>query len=184
LRCNRSGVSLATLDGIFFDPASEGSRLMLWVKGGLGEDEKREIKRRMYRGRVEAALQGNIVAGGNAPYGYRFEHWGRKGYQKNLVIDEGQAATMRMIYELLAHGRDGRRCGTCAVANYLNEELRLHSPKGKMWHPATILAMVRRPLYRGEWAWRRRARPQAKAHGGAGQRQRPPPPLPPPETEG
>jgi len=111
------------------------------------------------RGRAERGL-----ATGGPAFGYRTEpiltgqldshgHPIAAGY--NLVIDEGQAEVVRRIFELYANGE-----GLRSVARLLNQE-RVPSPRPRAansrpsWSPSALQAILRNPIYRGEYVWNR-----------------------------
>lgn len=152
--CEQAGVRLATPDGIFFDPASPGSRMLLWVKGGMGEDEIRESRRRMMQGKQEAVRKGHLPHG-TPPYGYRFQHYGRKRSEKRLVIHDEEARIVRFIFHALTYGIEGvGPVGTRRLARHLTEVMGVASPTNGRWCQTEIGRLLRNPVYRGEWAWR------------------------------
>src|SRR5262249_31190892 len=100
-------------------------------------------------GKMEATKQGKIVSA-FAPFGYRFEHYGKKASEKRLVVNDAQAEVVRMIFTLIAEGKFSTR----GLALYLTETLKIPGPAGGRWYAARINKIVRDRLYLGEWAWR------------------------------
>jgi hypothetical protein len=67
----------------------------------LAEAERASFVERAANGRQAKIKRGHYPGGGQPPYGYRVEG---RGAETQLVIDEEQAAIVRMIFQLFAYG--------------------------------------------------------------------------------
>jgi len=85
------------------------------------EYSSRENAKHTRRAMLENARQG-FWNGSRPPFGYRTELRDRRGGKdkKVLVIDEGEAKVIRLIFDLY-RGAEGKARGIKAIANYLNE---------------------------------------------------------------
>jgi site-specific DNA recombinase len=126
----KAGVKVYDFDGrtIEFDLGDD-------VKAVLGEEEKRAIGRRVKQARAGRVRNG-LVAGGNAPYGYRWEN-------KALVTVPGQAAIVGRIFADYASGMGQR-----AIVRTLNAD-GIPAPSGRDWQQSTISRILAQPLYVG-----------------------------------
>jgi site-specific DNA recombinase len=77
------------------EDTAEG-RLLLNVSGVVAEFEREKIRERTSRGKREKARRGFYVQPKSCPFGYRPDP-ARPGH---LILDEGQAAVVRLIYRL------------------------------------------------------------------------------------
>ena len=154
--CAEREISLATPQGIFYRPGNEDDDFLTDIRGAFSKREKRQIARRMMRGRIEATEQGCLVQA-EAPYGYRFERYGRRPSDKRLVIVPEQGEVIELIFRLTAFGPDEatQNFGSVRTCEYLNEVLRIPSPRGRRWLPTVVKRMIRNPVYRGEWYYGR-----------------------------
>ena len=85
--------------GVFFqndniNTFDEGSELRLSIMSSIAQDELRKLSSRVKFGHQQAIKQ-NVVLGNDRIFGYRKEN-------KRLVIDEGQSAMVRELFELYA----------------------------------------------------------------------------------
>ena len=67
----------------------------------FAEVERAALVERTVAGRQAKITRGHYPGGGQPPYGYRVEG---RGPETQLVIDEEQAAVVRMIFQLFAYG--------------------------------------------------------------------------------
>ena len=77
------------------------------------------------------------------------EALGNRGRRKKKVaINEGEAATVRRIYELYLSGHEGRTMGIKEIAKHLNE--RNHLMRGRPWRIQMVHKMLSSRSYLGE----------------------------------
>ena len=74
-------------------------QLLLQIQGAVAEYERAVLGERFRRGKLQKARAGHWVAA-RAPYGYRYVPK-RDGVPGHLVIDEAEAAVVRMMYRWL-----------------------------------------------------------------------------------
>jgi site-specific DNA recombinase len=74
-------------------------QLLLQIQGAIAEYERAVLSERMRRGKLQQARAGHWI-GGKAPYGYTYipHHNGVRGH---LVVDEGEAEFVRLLYRWL-----------------------------------------------------------------------------------
>lgn len=102
------GVNLICVeDGI--DSASAAGKILFPVLAGVAELERENIQAQTMAGRWQKAREGKWN-GGQAPYGYRIE-------DGVLVIDDSEAALVRLIYDKYVH----TNLGINGVAKWLGE---------------------------------------------------------------
>lgn len=110
-----------------------------------GESEKISIRT---ANSLHILTEAGCFTGGICPYGYTFVQTGRTNKRKqpvnDLAICEEEAVVVRLMFRLAAYEGYGAQ----RIANYLNER-GIKNRAGKNWHPATIQAMLRNPLYIG-----------------------------------
>ena len=88
------GVNLICVeDGI--DSASAAGKILFPVLAGVAELERENIQAQTMAGRWQKAREGKWN-GGQAPYGYRIE-------DGVLVIEDSEAALVRLIYDKYVH---------------------------------------------------------------------------------
>ena len=126
------------------------------IKALLAEAELEKIAERTHRGRRQKVLEGNIIGGGSAPYGYSYVGRGR---DRKLAINPEEAAVVQTIFALYAYGEAGKRYTVPDIMLYLNT----HQPTtpGRVdyirkrstgeWATATIYRILRRRAYIGEY---------------------------------
>jgi site-specific DNA recombinase len=116
----------------------EGS-LLLNVKGIISEYERAKIVERTVRGKLEKARRGLVVA--SYPYGYRPD----PASPGRLVINEPEAATIRMIYAWLIDEQRSTR-------SIVDELRRLGVPSskpGRQWGPTQVRRILQSARYTG-----------------------------------
>jgi site-specific DNA recombinase len=130
------------------DPAGEMARRIFSV---FDEYQSKENAKHTARGMLENARQG-FFNGAGAPFGYRAvetENLGNRGRRKKkLGIHEGEAATVRRIYEIYLAGYEGRSLGIKEIAKHLNE--RGQMMRGKPWRIQKVHHVLSCSTYTGE----------------------------------
>jgi len=128
------------------DTSTPIGRTVFQVLGLTAEWERESIITRTTTGRLQRLKEGHW-AGGPAPFGYNYDR-----ETKNLVINEEEAAIVRMVYNLYASGKS-----LGAIAEQLNKAL--VSPRGKTskgWYRTGIRETLINPAYKGEAILNRR----------------------------
>jgi DNA invertase Pin-like site-specific DNA recombinase len=131
-RFEAAGVAVYEFDRpepVTFDLASD-------VRAAVAQDEKRKIGQRVKLARA-GRVRAGLVAGGNAPYGYRWE-------DKALAIDVARATVVRRIFADYASG-----VGQRAIVRALNAE-GIPGPTGGAWQQSSISRVLSQPIYRGQ----------------------------------
>jgi site-specific DNA recombinase len=131
-RFEAAGVAVYEFDRrepVTFDLASD-------VRAAVAQDEKRKIGERVKLARA-GRVRAGLVAGGNAPYGYRWE-------DKLLVIVAAQAVVVRRIFKDYASG-----LGQRAIVRALNAE-GIPGPSGGIWQQSSISRVLSQPIYVGQ----------------------------------
>lgn len=86
--------------------------------------------------------------GGGLAYGYKYIRTGRTNKRKqevnDLAIREDEAEVVRIMFTKARY----EGYGSQRVANYLTKN-GIKNREGKNWHPSTIKAILRNPLYIG-----------------------------------
>ena len=132
------------------DTGSDQADVLLTVHGLVDSLYIKELAKKTHRG-LEGRVLNGFHAGGRC-FGYRNQS-GQDGVR--LVIDEGEAAIVILIFEWSANGMSLK-----AIAKKLNTD-RIPPPrprKGKQrptWCPSAIRAMLRNELYAGNRIWNR-----------------------------
>ncbi len=148
----RAGVKL---EFITTPPAdSPETKLLMQVKGMIGEYEREKIKERTGRGRREKAKQGFIV-GGRIAYGYRY--LGKaQGERGKLQIDEAKAAIVKKMFEYADDGVSVR-----AIAKWLNET-GVRPIFASKWGRSSVARILRNKTYAGEAHYNRHKRTEPR----------------------
>ena len=131
----------------------------------IGKIQKRQNVRALVRGMMEKARQGKMLP--TKPYlGYRWEHLDESGHKvkdASLVIDEGEAEVVRLIFDLY------ERMSQRKVALYLNEggyRFPVKSPgrgrtagdAARFFKSSDINRIIGTKLYAGLLTWREESR--------------------------
>ncbi len=121
------------------------------VHGLVGSLYVKEMAKKTHRV-LESCVVRGLHTGGRC-YGYTAVPVGDRE-SKRLVINDGEAAVVRRIFEMFASGVSLKR-----IAKTLNSEC-VQPPRSKSknrgtWCPSAIRAMLKRELYRGEHVWNR-----------------------------
>jgi site-specific DNA recombinase len=125
-------LSTKELDLDSTDPMRKAFRQFM---GTVSELEKAFITMRLSGGRLNKARNGGY-AGGGVALGYLAK-------DKELEIDEAQADTVRLIFELRR-----KRVGYRAIARALNAQ-GIPTARGGQWHGGTVRYILRNPIYEG-----------------------------------
>ncbi len=141
------GVNLICVeDGI--DSSKDAGKLMISVLSAVAEIERENIRVQTMEGRIQKAREGKWN-GGFAPYGYTL-------IDGKLEINEAEAPTVRLIYDLyINQGMGGR-----LIAQYLEShdvvKLARQNTKGTLFSAAYIRDILKNPVYCGKIAYGRR----------------------------
>ncbi|RJE46679.1 MULTISPECIES: recombinase family protein [unclassified Dehalobacter] len=110
-----------------------------------GESKKTSIRTKTALGQM---VQEGRFRGGGVPYGYHLEKSGvinkRKHEVFKLVIDEGEARNIRMMFDLCI----GSGYGRWKIATFLNDQ-RIKTRAGENWHEATVGHILHNIMYIG-----------------------------------
>lgn len=135
------------------DLASASADLLNDIKSLLGEFETKQLASRVKDNLLKSAEKGHAGGGPLLNYGYK------KAEDRMLVVDEKEAETVRLIYQMCIDGK-----GSKVIANTLNEmsipTKRNSVKKGQMkvkgkektefnWRDAVIYRILTNPIYKG-----------------------------------
>jgi len=124
-------------------------KLLNYIRYWQSSGESENTSMRVAEKHNQLVMDGKF-RGGVAPYGYALEYSGeynKKGYErKKLVIYEPEAMIVRKIFELSSDVE----MGSFRVAKILNAEGKT-TRTGKNWTVATIVRMLRNPVYKGDY---------------------------------
>jgi site-specific DNA recombinase len=136
-----SGTKIITPTEVY-DPESETWELVFGIKSLVAREELKAITRRMQRGRVASASEGESITK-RPPYGYRRDE------NLRLIPDINTAWVVKKMFEMM---RDGH--GRQAIANEL-DKLGIKPPneKRKTWSPSSITAIIKNEVYLGTIIW-------------------------------
>ncbi len=126
-----------------FDTATPIGRMLLQMLAMFAQFERDMIIDRVISGMERKAAKG-LWKGGRRPFGYQVDKTAKK-----LVIDETEAAIVRLIFD--RYVRD--RLGTKSIANVLNNR-GLRTTVGGPWSGHKILRMLDNRIYLGELTFR------------------------------
>lgn len=104
--------------------------------GIVSQLEKAFITMRLSGGRIHKAQKGGF-SGGVVALGYNSKN-------KELEINEEQAKTIRLIFNMKRY----RRMGLREIARELNKR-GIPTARGKRWYGGTIFYILKNPLYKG-----------------------------------
>lgn len=145
-----------------YEETPEGN-LMKNVRAVVAEYERLKIVERTTSARFRAVEAGSVMVHAFAPFGYRAV---RNGPLIELVIDEAEAAVVRLIFDWYLHGNNGGRplTGEQVAAELSAREvlsaadksaaLRKQRAPGE-WAPATVSHILRDETYAGMWYYRK-----------------------------
>src|SRR4051812_6092482 len=118
-------------------------QLLLQIQGAVAEYERAALGERFRRGKLQKARAGHWVAG-KSPYGYRYVPK-RDGEPGHLVIDEAEAAVVRLLYRWLI---DERMTVRQILKRLAAGPWRPRSGK-RLWSNAVVHRILSDPVYRG-----------------------------------
>lgn len=128
-----------------YDPNNEFDQEYFEFGLFMSRREYKAITRRLQRGRAASVKEGKFI-GNTPPYGYiRVKLDGQKGW--TLKPDQSTLHVVRMIFDWYTSGT--HRLGVSRICKRLNE-LRIPASKGGMWVTASILDILRNPVYAGK----------------------------------
>jgi len=116
------------------DPMRKAFRQFMGI---VSELEKAFITMRLSGGRISKIKTKSLYAGVGVALGYTSK-------DKDLVIDEKQAETIKRIFKMKRYQRKGLR----EIARVLNEQ-GIPTARGGEWHAGTIKYILANPLYKG-----------------------------------
>src|SRR5690349_9787489 len=137
----RAGCAVAFLNHAISD--DPGDQLLLQIQGAVAEYERALLGERFRRGKLQKARAGQFV-GVHAPYGYR-RLPRRDGAAGQLLVDEAEAATVRMLYGWLAEERLTLR----QILKRLNFGPWFPRCGRRPWSPSTVHHILADPVYAG-----------------------------------
>jgi len=144
----RFGVPVIFLEGGHSDDPQ--GRLLAQIQAAVAEFERTKIVDRNRRGKLWRARQGEVVSGA-VPYGYRKVR-AAAGQPGRVEVCEQEAAVVRQAFGW--HANDGLSIRQIAIRLI---EAQIPSPRGnKIWHPATVDALLRQEAYAGTLYYNRR----------------------------
>lgn len=123
--------------------------LMFNISGAFAEYERSKITMRMRRGWIHKVRNGERVPQ-PAPYGYIYVS-PSNGNPSKWVVDATAALVVKQIYRWYTEERLTAR----QIAKRLNEEEKVPSPKGGLWHYSVIEGILRNQSYTGEGYYNR-----------------------------
>lgn len=116
--------------------------LRLTIMATLAQEESRKVSERVKAGQQVSREKGVVYGCGNI-LGYTRKPGG------TYEIDEEQAETVRMIYEMYTESEYGSK----KIADELERLGRKTATGLTKWHPETILAILKNPTYTGTQAY-------------------------------
>lgn len=139
-----SGTKIITPKKIY-DPNSEYDEEYFEFELFMARREFKIIGRRIQRGRIESAKEGRFI-GSAAPYGYnKIKIKGDKGY--TLEPNKSEAKVVQLIFDMYLKG-DGKM----VIAKKL-DALGISPRSGKPWSSATVINILKNPVYIGKVRW-------------------------------
>jgi site-specific DNA recombinase len=118
-------------------------QLLLQIQGAVAEYERAVLGERFRRGKLQRARAGLWVAG-RAPYGYRYVPK-RDGVPGHLVINDAEAAVVRMMYRWLVD----ERLSTRAIIRRLTDGPWRPRRGGRVWSQAVVHRILSDAVYAG-----------------------------------
>lgn len=112
--------------------------LITGIKAILAEEYSRELSKKMNNAHKNRQREGESFIITNKTYGYR------KLPDKRIVVDEGEAEMIRLLFTLSANGY-----GTHSSAEILSR-MGYRNRKGERISPAVLRRIIRNPLYKGD----------------------------------
>lgn len=129
----------------------------------MARREYNAIKRRLMAGRAASAREGNYLAP-KPTYGYFRVRAPGRGTRWRLVVNPGEAAVVRSIFDWYERGVDGRAASPQAICERLNS-MGLRTAEGRPFYPSGIRAILHNMTYTGALTWNKRVKRTAMAGG-------------------
>lgn len=129
-------------------------RLFLALRGAVAEFERAKIRDRMLRGKRQKVRQGGIAQPPTKLLGYRY-------CDGALAVEPSEAETVQRIFELCVQGLGAHR-----IAQRLADEGRRPLEAARWW-PATVLRVLRNPVYAGRLRQFHQERSRRRGHDGS-----------------
>ncbi len=117
--------------------------LLLQIQGAIAEYERALLSERFRRGKLQKARSGHFI-GGRAPYGYRYVPK-QESTPGHLVLDEAEAAVVRMLYRWLIDERLTIR----QILKRLNFGPWYPRSGRHPWSPSVVHHILADPVYAG-----------------------------------
>lgn len=127
-----------------YDLENEFDEEYIDLSAFFARKELKMITKRLHSGRIKSVSDGNYISP-HAPYGYDKRN-------KTLVINEREAAAVRLIFELYAD----LGFGAAGIAKYLTDHGIPNKHGGPDWDKTTVRNILRNPVYTGKITWNRR----------------------------
>ena len=133
-RCFKNGVRVEYVAETI--PDSDEGVILESVLEGFAEYYSKQLSRNVRRGQLESARKCQSI-GGCRPLGYQI------GSDKKFIIDEEEAATVRLIYSMYANGKS-----MFEIIRHLNG-LGLRTARGREFSKNSITGLLKNERYRG-----------------------------------
>lgn len=138
---SQQGIALKSMTENF-DTSTPSGKFFMTTLGGIAEIERSTIAERMKLGKARALKEGRWP-GGPPPYGYRLKN-------KRLVIEEQQAAVVRLIFNLYTK----ETMDTVAIADYLTAAGYIppggvNKQKSVRWYSSKVWSILTNTTYKG-----------------------------------
>lgn len=138
-----SGTLIVTPSKVY-DLSQESDEMLVEFGGLIANMELRQIKKRMYRGRMKSLEDGGYIV--QAPYGYRNCYMGKT---PTLEIHEPEARFVRLMFGYAAEGTGGGM-----IAREINA-MGARTRTGGKFERMGINRILRNPVYIGKVPWDR-----------------------------
>jgi site-specific DNA recombinase len=126
-----------------FDTATPMGRMLVQMLGMFAQFERDTIIDRVIAGMERKAAAGKWK-GGRRPFGYQVDQ-----ATSNLVIDQAEAAVIRLIFDSYTQDRLGAR----TIASLLNDHGHRTTTRGR-WSAHQVLRVLSNRIYLGELSFR------------------------------
>lgn len=137
-----------------YDLSDDMDDSLISFKALFAREEYKMIRGRLRRGLIKTLEEGCYLS--NAPYGYRQARINKK---PTLVIDEGEAKAVRLIFEMYRNGT-----GCQGIADKLHA-LGFRPHRGEKFNRTSIAKIIRNPVYTGKVVWNQNSFEKPKAPG-------------------
>ena len=135
--------------GKVYDFAVETDEQFAELSLFLAKQEYRQIKKRLYQGRLDSVKEGKWCAS-KAPYGYEsYKLTSQKGLSLRIVPEE--AEVVKMVFRKYLSG-EGLGCGS--IAHWLNAA-GLRTRTGSPWRLRSVHNILCNPVYKGDTVFAR-----------------------------